>query len=171
VAKPRYVWPTKILAELARALKSVQAHTEAPVSLMSPTLAPDEHELRPDTYRNTVFFWLPDANCGVVWQADQCRYVADDLAGKIASHLSYAAWRSQNPDRDCIECLKPFLPAQGWEEAGYPRDVCPMCIGRRLALLGPDQVLGTPYDPRAIFQRIPAESSIDDLDGPIDSLG
>ena len=164
MAKRRYVWPKQRLLNLDCALALVQTHTEAPVSLCSPLGE------TPGQYRNTVFFWLPNAHCGVVWQADKAQHVHGDIAAMIADKLEYATWRQANPDRECLDCREQFLPARGWTEAGYPADVCPRCVARALAVVGPEQLFGTAYDPRAIFQRSPSESSVDDLDGPIDAL-
>jgi len=164
VAKPRYLWPRTRLAQLASARDAVQAHAEAAVSLVSPL---GEH---PAQYRNVVFFWLPDHSVGIVWQATLAQHVQGDLAKRIASQMQHAVWRSQNPERECLDCRKSFLPSQGWDEAGYPHDLCPVCVGRRIALLGPDQVMGTPFDPRAIVRRPPREPAIADLDRPIGEL-
>jgi hypothetical protein len=148
-AKRRYVWPRNRLLALDNARALVQSHTTGDVSLCSPL---GDH---PGQYRNTVFLWLPDAHVGVVWLADQAHHVNGELASRIAKHLDYALWRKSNPKRECLDCHHAFLPSMGWDEAGYPHDVCPNCVARRISLLGPEQVMGKLYDPRAIVQRPP----------------
>lgn len=157
-----YAWPRKRLDELTAALEQVQAHADSPVSLVSPNEGP--------LYRDTVFFWLTDHDCGVVWQATYAAHVEGKLAESIAKKLGYAVWRASNPERECIDCTKPFLPSHGWDEVGYPRDVCPPCVARRITLLGVEQVI-KPYDPHVIVQAVPRGSIDDVFDGPIDSLG
>ena len=153
MAKRRYVWARARLDALNAALEAVQACTDQVVSLCSPL--PDIG-YSPDAYRNTVFFWLPDTNAGIVWLATHMSDVPGEWATKIAKKLEYAAFRARTPARECLDCRVLFLPSFGWDEAGYPPDCCPACVARRIALLGPEQLVRSGLDPRAIFQPTPA---------------